>query len=587
MAKSPVCPHCNSPKVRRSHRRGIYERLMRWFLGLQPYRCLDCKKRFLTWSLDTGNLPWLGIVILVAVLGAAVFIISRPGDQPSGQPGAGQEQKAPLAEQAQTEVAKSKPSESGPEKKTETPSDTERMLTALEKAPSLPPAPPKAPPPRAAADAPPMRPGYAAVPALVGYPKSYAVWVLAKRKLKYKGLLHGPVKDKPNGQVFAQEPEPGAVVPQGTEVLVRSYVAPKGQKVAVKESVPNLKGLYQDAAEDALRRSGFVPRYRRVAVQDEAWHGLVAGQKPAAGTELAQGSSVEVSLFDAAKLRQMPFLIGLPLAYARWQLPRLGLPYKVVVHGPVAGKPHNQIFNQEPPPGVMVPQGLLVRLHVYQAPPQERKPTQAMVPEVRGFSYILAEDALRRLSLVPLYRLMPTPDPANYGLVVHQEPPAGSRLTAGKRVVLTVLGPQKERLGRGTTVPFLVGLPLSYAKWALTRRKLSMQEFLAGPAKGKRHLMVFMQNPAPGQPVPTGTKVKVKVYKAPEDEAARQMALVPDLTGLSREVAEDVVRRADLIPRFVYMPNPDHRWRGLAESQEPAAGHEALPGSEVLVRINK
>lgn len=345
-------------------------------------------------------MPWPGIVILVAVLGSAIFIFSRPGDQPSMQPGADQDQKAPLTEQAQPEAAKPKPSESEPAKKAEISSDTEQMLTALEKAPPLPPASPQAPPPRAAADVPPVRPSYAAVPALVGYPKSYAVWVLAKRKLKYKGLLHGPVKDKSNGQVFAQEPKPGAVVPQETEILVRFYVAPKGEKTVNKNAVPNLKGLYQDAAEDVLRRSGFLPRYRRVGVQDDSWHGLVAGQKPAAGTELAQGSPVEVSLFDAAKLREMPFLIGLPLPYAQWLLPRLGLPYSVVVHGPVAGKPHNQIFNQEPPPGVMVPQGLLVRLHVYQAPPEERKPTQAVVPEVRGFSYILI---LRRLVDLNLY----------------------------------------------------------------------------------------------------------------------------------------------------------------------------------------
>lgn len=527
--------------------------------------------------------PWPAIIFLIAILGAAAFFISRPDDRSPVQPAVDHDKKAPQAEKAKPAASE----KFGPKAKAALSSDTEQMLKTLEKAPPLPPAVPKPPPPRGSVKVPPVRPGHAAVPALVGYPKSYAQWVLAKRRLKYKGLLHGPAKGKPNGQVFAQEPEPGAVVPQGTEVKVRSYVAPDGEKIVRKKPVPNLKGLYQDTAEDALRREGFSPRFRRVGVKDKRWHGLVTGQSPAAGTKLAEKSPVEVSLFDAATLREMPFLIGLPRSYAQWLLPRLGLPYRVIVNGTIARKSHNEIFNQQPPPGVVVPQGLLVRLQVYQAPPGQRKPSRAVVPDVRGFSYTLAEDALRRLGLVPLYRLVPGPDPANYGLVVHQEPQAGVRLEAGKRVVLTVLGPKKKKLGRGTKVLLLVGLPLSYAKWALARRNLKFKKFLTGPAKGKRHLMVYMQNPPPGQPVPAGTTVRVRAYKAPENEVSRQRPVVPNLTGLSQALAEEVTRKADLVPRFAHVPNPDPRWRGLAESQEPAAGQKAFPGSEVLVRINK
>ena len=99
-------------------------------------------------------------------------------------------------------------------------------------------------------------------------------------------------------------------------------------------------------------------------------------------------------------------------------------------------------------------------------------------------------------------------------------------------------------------------------------------------------MMVYMQNPPPGQPVPTGTTVRIKAYKAPKDEADQQMTVVPELSGLSQALAEEMARKSDLVPRFAKVPNPDPRWRGLVESQEPAAGQKVLPESEVLVRIN-
>jgi transposase-like protein len=39
------CPFCASANVRRSHRRGIAEKLRSW-MGRQPYRCHTCMHRF-------------------------------------------------------------------------------------------------------------------------------------------------------------------------------------------------------------------------------------------------------------------------------------------------------------------------------------------------------------------------------------------------------------------------------------------------------------------------------------------------------------------------------------------------------------
>jgi hypothetical protein len=40
------CPHCQSPAIRRSTRRGFVERVFLRFALVWPYRCDDCDSRF-------------------------------------------------------------------------------------------------------------------------------------------------------------------------------------------------------------------------------------------------------------------------------------------------------------------------------------------------------------------------------------------------------------------------------------------------------------------------------------------------------------------------------------------------------------
>jgi hypothetical protein len=40
------CPHCRSVKTSRSHRRGAVERYLLRFIGVRPFRCLNCDVRF-------------------------------------------------------------------------------------------------------------------------------------------------------------------------------------------------------------------------------------------------------------------------------------------------------------------------------------------------------------------------------------------------------------------------------------------------------------------------------------------------------------------------------------------------------------
>jgi hypothetical protein len=43
--KAYICPHCGSDIVRRSHRRGLVDRILQ-IVRIRPYRCQECYNRF-------------------------------------------------------------------------------------------------------------------------------------------------------------------------------------------------------------------------------------------------------------------------------------------------------------------------------------------------------------------------------------------------------------------------------------------------------------------------------------------------------------------------------------------------------------
>jgi hypothetical protein len=47
--KPRPCPRCNSTATQRSHRQGIFERILLSLLPVRPFRCRDCDWRFYGW----------------------------------------------------------------------------------------------------------------------------------------------------------------------------------------------------------------------------------------------------------------------------------------------------------------------------------------------------------------------------------------------------------------------------------------------------------------------------------------------------------------------------------------------------------
>lgn len=45
-----ICPDCGSAKIHRSRRKGFYEQFVLGSIGIYPYRCSECKKRFMRFN---------------------------------------------------------------------------------------------------------------------------------------------------------------------------------------------------------------------------------------------------------------------------------------------------------------------------------------------------------------------------------------------------------------------------------------------------------------------------------------------------------------------------------------------------------
>ncbi len=50
-----LCPHCGSPEISRSHRRGTVEKYLLRAVGVRPFRCANCDARFYRLKHSNGS----------------------------------------------------------------------------------------------------------------------------------------------------------------------------------------------------------------------------------------------------------------------------------------------------------------------------------------------------------------------------------------------------------------------------------------------------------------------------------------------------------------------------------------------------
>jgi serine/threonine-protein kinase len=212
---------------------------------------------------------------------------------------------------------------------------------------------------------------------------------------------------------------------------------------------------------------------------------------------LAIGYAVAALVFFPAPIfassKSVPRVIGMTLDDARQAVSNAGLNPERSEDARHATAPAGTVVWQDPPAGVVVPQGSGVQLSVSQGPP--RIPVPDVISYEESTGRMLMEAAGLRVSVDHTQTAAPK------GVIVNTRPPAGATLPPGGRVTLVV------SVGAPTiTVPDLRGLTLEEARAILDQVGLTLGTYFRRTSEESPGTIIH-QTPAPGTLSASGAAV--------------------------------------------------------------------------------
>jgi serine/threonine-protein kinase len=201
--------------------------------------------------------------------------------------------------------------------------------------------------------------------------------------------------------------------------------------------------------------------------------------------------------------RAVPGVIDLPHDEAVAALESAGLTVGDAQYENHPSYPRDQIVWQDPPEGVQVPPGTLVRLA------RSRGPQDIPVPDVSRYEAEIASMLITRSGLT-LQRVDSIQTALPNGVAVGTRPASGATLSPGSGVILIV-----SRGEPTLSVPDLAGLSLEEAREELALLGLTLgrswQEFSNAQAEG----IIFRQEPPAGTLIAPGTPINVVIARTP------------------------------------------------------------------------
>lgn len=280
-------------------------------------------------------------------------------------------------------------------------------------------------------------PAVKGVPNVVGMPAADATAALTEAGFESKATQ--AFAQQPKGIVAKQTPKPGAKAKKGAVVTL---VVSKGRKPV---PVPDVTGQPGSAAVATLRSAGFAVVVAVVPSAQTA--GTVVAQNPPAGTPATPGSRVRVNVAaapasttpgsttptPAPAKATVPDVVGQPRADAVQAFADAGLKASIV-YVP-SQEPEGTVVAQAKPPGTKLARGSSVQVNVSLGP----KPAQQQaVPDVVGLDEKAARDLLKEAGFKAQAIAYPVDDPSQEGLVLDQQPVAGSKAPRGSEITIYV-----------------------------------------------------------------------------------------------------------------------------------------------------
>ena len=429
-----------------------------------------------------------------------------------------------------------------------------------------------------------LAPELVAMPGEIGVQRDTAVDSL--QRAGFTVVVTTEEDDANVGRVISSTPAPGVLVRPGSEVSIAVGVAVPVQTV----EVPNVFGLLEAQARTDIEAAGLVVNF----IDDDQTSGTdnqVLSQSPAAGTEVAVGSTVTVTIRNVVaappqKLRDMV----LTWHQSAHEDPRQGYSQMPPDAGPYGSLTPNEVTID---PIVVRILRLAERGLVAQDPPDPNE----------GKVLITCENADQMAALAGNWiRMEPTGVPTEDVIFQIPEPDEGSeeveteaglfpadRVPAdGTQIAVSIWDlepvgqPRTEpypTAGTTTTVPDLAGQTETAARQGLANLGLVVGGTRDEDQTTGTDDRVIRTEPAAGQPIAVGGSVLIVLRNRVD-----VMVQVPDLTGLLQGAARTAVEDAGLMPVFTHTTQNT----GIDDeviSQSPAAGTTVAQGSTVTVEI--
>ncbi len=355
------------------------------------------------------------------------------------------------------------------------------------------------------------------VPGLVGLTQAAAGEALAAVDLAPGQVTQQCSNTVAAGLVISQDPEPGEETPFGSTVAL---VVSTG---VCNVAVPNLAGLAQAAAGEALAGAGLGVGAVTEQCSNTVAAGLVVSQEPPADQQAPFGSTVALVVSTGVCNVAVPNLAGLAQAAAGAALTGAGL-----VSGTVSEQCSNSIaaglvISQVPAADQQVPFGSAVAMTVSSGP------CLIPVPDVVGLTQAAAGTALLGADLTPGTATQQCSNTVAAGLVISQQPAAGQQAPFGSVVTLVV-----STGACNVAVPNVAGLTQAAAGAALTGASLAAGTVTQQCSNTVAAGLVISQQPAAGQQVQPGSVVAMTVSTGPcasEGEGEPETPTEEDLRG--------------------------------------------------------
>jgi serine/threonine-protein kinase len=257
---------------------------------------------------------------------------------------------------------------------------------------------------------------------------------------------------------------------------------------------PALTSLTKQQAVDVARSHGFALRYASGKFREDVPKDTVIGQQPGGGQRIAKGGTITLTLSLGAERYKLPDENGNTYDQAYADLVSLKV---VITRADVYSDTmeNGHVISTTPPAGSTVAPGEAVTINV------SKGKSPHPMPDLTGQDGNTAKANLdkMKIGLVVGFTYADSDKPAN--TVIGQDPPAGSGLEQGQKVILTLSkGPAL------VSVPQVAQAGMNCQQATNTLQQLGLQPNVVGNNGGNN---VLNQNPGAGQQVPPGTPVTI------------------------------------------------------------------------------